>query len=73
VASWWTRGQEPGASDHGPWQEVATTDDGTALWTPSRIFVAGDVVEHDGQRYEVKWWTRGQVPGGAHGPFEPIG
>lgn len=72
VASWWTSGEEPGTSAHGSWQEVATTSDGVAVWTPSRIFVAGDVVEHDGVRYEVRWWTRDQVPGDPHGPYVPV-
>ncbi len=69
-AAWWTRNQEPGASVYGPWQEIARTPDGTAIWTPSRIFLAGDVVEHDGQQYTAKWWTRNQEPGDAYGPWE---
>lgn len=73
LATWWTRGQEPG-DPYGPWQEIRTTDDGTAVWTPSRIFEAGDVVEHDGVRYEARWWTRNQEPGtDAHGPWEELG
>jgi predicted phosphodiesterase len=67
-ASWWSRNQEPG-NPHGPWQEIATTDDGTAVWTPTRIFDAGDVVEHDGRRYEATWWTRNQEPGSPFGPW----
>src|SRR5690606_7731734 len=67
-ASWWTRNQAPG-DPYGPWQEIATTADGTAVWTASRIFTAGDVVEHDGERYEAKWWTRNQEPGNAWGPW----
>ncbi|WP_154794508.1 heparinase II/III domain-containing protein [Occultella kanbiaonis] len=68
VASWWTQNQVPGDA-YGPWQEVATTSDGTALWTPTRIFIAGDVVEHQGHRYEATWWTRNQVPGTPNGPW----
>ncbi|MEV0611954.1 DUF2341 domain-containing protein [Nonomuraea sp. NPDC050404] len=70
-ASWWTRNQEPG-DPNGPWQEIATTGDGTAVWTPTRIFVAGDVVEHRGQRYRAAWWTRNQEPGNPHGPWRPL-
>ncbi|MBF8184562.1 DUF2341 domain-containing protein [Nonomuraea sp. K274] len=70
-AAWWTRDQAPG-DPNGPWQEIATTDDGTAVWTPTRIFVAGDVVEHRGQRYEAAWWTRNQEPGNPHGPWRPL-
>nr|WP_172152025.1 glycosyl hydrolase 53 family protein [Isoptericola chiayiensis] len=72
-ATWWTRGQEPGASQWGPWQEIATADDGTAVWTSSRIFTAGDVVVHDDVTYAAQWWTRNQEPGDPHGPWEPRG
>jgi chitodextrinase len=67
-ASWWTRDQEPGYA-YGPWQEIATTADGTAVWTPSRIAEAGDVVEHRGQRYQAAWWTRNEEPGKPNGPW----
>ncbi|MEV4571338.1 DUF2341 domain-containing protein [Nonomuraea sp. NPDC049419] len=70
-ASWWTQNQKPG-DPYGPWQEIATTADGTAVWTASRIFVAGEVAEHDGKRYEAKWWTRDQEPGNPHGPWRPL-
>ncbi|WP_407320419.1 family 16 glycoside hydrolase [Isoptericola halotolerans] len=70
-ATWWTRDAEPGSSPWGSWQEIASTDDGTAVWTESRIFVAGDVVEHDGATYTARWWTRNQQPGGSPwGPWE---
>ncbi|WP_407320032.1 carbohydrate-binding protein [Isoptericola halotolerans] len=70
-ATWWTRDAEPGSSPWGSWQEIASTDDGTAVWTESRIFVAGDVVEHDGETYTAQWWTRNQEPGAsAWGPWE---
>ncbi|HLR93497.1 MAG TPA: LamG-like jellyroll fold domain-containing protein [Jiangellaceae bacterium] len=72
-ASWWTRGQEPGASAYGPWQEIVATPDGTPVWTSSRIFLAGDVAVHDGQEYTARWWTRNQEPGDVHGPWEPNG
>jgi chitodextrinase/endonuclease/exonuclease/phosphatase family metal-dependent hydrolase len=66
-ASWWTRGQEPGAP-YGPWQEIAERD-GVARWTASRIFEAGAVVDHDGLTYAAKWWTRNQEPGDPRGPW----
>ncbi|MGF0115471.1 glycoside hydrolase family 97 catalytic domain-containing protein [Promicromonospora sp. Marseille-Q5078] len=72
VASWWTRGQQPGATATGPWQEIATTDDGTAVWTDSRIFTAGEFAVHDGTTYEARWWTRNQEPGDLHGPWRPV-
>ncbi|WP_407318802.1 carbohydrate-binding protein [Isoptericola halotolerans] len=72
-ATWWTRDVEPGSSPWGSWQEIAETSDGMAVWTESRIFTAGDVVEHDGARYEAQWWTRNQEPGGSkHGPWVSV-
>ncbi|WP_166844005.1 RICIN domain-containing protein [Isoptericola sp. BMS4] len=71
-ASWTSRKQAPGASVHGPWQELVRDVDGTDVWTPSRIFTAGDVVVHDGERYEAQWWTRNQEPGVEHGPWQPL-
>ena len=61
VATWWTRGQEPG-DPYGPWQEIARDASGEVTWTPSRIFEAGDEVVHDGERYRATWWTRAQSP-----------
>lgn len=69
-ATWWTRGQEPGDSPYSSWQEISQTPDGMVIWTPSRIFTAGDVVVHEGQEYTAKWWTRNQEPGDPHGPWE---
>ena len=71
-ASWWTKNQQPG-DPYGPWQEIATAADGTAVWTASRIFDTGDVVVYRGHRYEAKWWTRNQEPGDPHGPWTPLG
>ncbi|WP_395243451.1 carbohydrate-binding protein [Agromyces sp. MMS24-K17] len=72
VASWWTRGDAPGAA-RGSWQEVVATADGVARWTATRIFLAGDVVRHDGELWRAKWWTRGDAPGtGKKGPWERI-
>jgi chitodextrinase len=42
------------------------------VWTPSRIFVAGDVALYQGTLYEAKWWTRNQAPGDPYGPWRPI-
>lgn len=55
----------------GAWNEIASKADGTALWTPSRVFTTGDVVEFDGRLWEAKWWTRNQVPGDRWGPWAP--
>ncbi|GAA4732499.1 hypothetical protein GCM10023216_25830 [Isoptericola chiayiensis] len=72
-ATWWTSDQEPGAAPYGPWQELATTSDGTPVWTDSRVFTEGDVVAHDGEHYTAQWWTRNQEPGDSHGPWRPVG
>lgn len=72
-ATWWTRGLAPDRSPWLSWQEIAATADGTALWTPSRIFNPGDVVSFEGERYQAKWWTRNQMPGAsAFGPWQPL-
>jgi chitodextrinase len=71
-AAWWAAGQQPGVTPWGPWQEIATAPDGTAIWTASRIFDTGDVVMYEGNRYHAKWWTRNQPPGDRWGPWEQI-
>lgn len=40
---WYTRNEAPGSKKkNGAWQEWSTTDDGNAVWTPTRVFEAGD-------------------------------
>ncbi|QGQ20846.1 hypothetical protein GC089_02775 [Cellulomonas sp. JZ18] len=68
-AGWWTRGETPGSTATGAWQELAATFAGAPVWTPTRVFTAGDVVVHDGQRWTARWWTRNQVPGTPWGPW----
>ena len=48
----------------GPWQEMATTADGTAIWTPSRVFERADRAVYDGTVYLATRRTRNQPPGG---------
>lgn len=71
LAEWYSSGDVPGAAPYGPWQEVASAPDGTAIWTESRIFHGDDVVVHDGATYVAKWWTRNQEPGDPWGPWAP--
>ncbi|MFF3064561.1 glycosyl hydrolase 53 family protein [Oerskovia sp. NPDC057915] len=75
VASWWTSGQEPGASADGPWQEAAAADEtGTSPWAATRVYVAGERVTFDGSTFAARWWTRNQQPdGSAWGPWERVG
>ena len=47
--------------------------DGTALWTPSRVFNTGDVAEYQGKKYVAQYWTRNQLPGKANGPWKLLG
>ncbi|MEK8228280.1 carbohydrate-binding protein [Oerskovia sp. M15] len=57
----------------GPWEEVAVDEQGTPLWTPSRVLTAGDVVVHDGSVWVARWWTRDQAPGSSPwGPFRAV-
>jgi chitodextrinase len=71
-ALWWTQNQKPG-DPWGPWMEMATAPDGTARWTPSRVFTAGDTVVYQGKKYVAQWWTRNQEPGTPYGPWKLAG
>ncbi|MFC8922108.1 hypothetical protein [Cellulosimicrobium sp. NPDC057127] len=71
-AAWRSLGRPPGASAHCPWQEIATTAGGTAVWTRSRIFEPGDVAVHDDVLYVAQWWIRGQEPGDPSGPWQVL-
>lgn len=44
------------------------------LWTPTRVFTAGDDVVHDGTRFEARWWTRNQQPDASAtgGPWQKV-
>ena len=72
-ALWWTQSEKPGASPWGPWEQIVTAPDGTAVWTPSRIFTSGDIVTYQGSKYQAKWWTRDQTPSASPwGPWRPM-
>ncbi|MBO1752493.1 DUF1349 domain-containing protein [Actinotalea sp. BY-33] len=74
TALWWTRDQQPGSSAYGPWTEVGTTTACGTAWTASAIHVDGDVVVHDGHRWEAAWWTRNEEPGASPwGPWQDLG
>jgi chitodextrinase len=76
-AQWWTRGQAPGVSPWGAWAEVGTPvscgDDVHLTWTTSWIYTGGEVVHHEGRRWQAKWWTRNQEPGDPYGPWQNLG
>ncbi|MEV0715410.1 carbohydrate-binding protein [Asanoa sp. NPDC050611] len=72
VASWYAKNEKPGSNPTGAWQELAVTEEGAAIWTPSRIFDGGAVVVHDGRQWRALWWTRNQQPGDPNGPWAEI-
>ncbi|WP_374009105.1 polysaccharide lyase family 8 super-sandwich domain-containing protein [Leifsonia sp. LS-T14] len=71
-AGWSTKGEQPGLSNTGAWQELAMTEDGTAVWTPSRVFAAGDTVVYQGRTFVAGWYARGDVPGSVTGPWQEL-
>ena len=71
-ALWYTSGETPGSNTNGAWAEISTAADGTAIWTPSRVFNSGDVVVYQGRTFTALWYTRGQAPGGVGGPWSEI-
>ena len=74
VASWWTRGQEPGSKKNGAWQEISADASGIAIWTASRVFDTGDIVDFGDDLWRAKWWTRGEEPGSKkNGAWEQVG
>ena len=32
-------------------------------WQEGTVYVAGDKVQYQGNNYQAKWWTRGEIPG----------
>lgn len=48
------------------------TEEGVAIWTPSRVFSSGDVATHEGKRWRARWYSRNQKPGDPNGPWEEI-
>ncbi|MGJ4845403.1 polysaccharide lyase family 8 super-sandwich domain-containing protein [Leifsonia sp. Le1] len=72
TAGWSTKGEQPGASNTGAWQELALTEDGATAWTASRVFNGGETVVYQGKTYLASWYSRSDVPGGATGPWQEI-
>ncbi|MFD2178300.1 M4 family metallopeptidase [Veronia pacifica] len=48
--------------------------DGEA-WSASKIYLTGNVVSHNGGRYQAQWWTQGDEPGttGRWGVWKELG
>jgi hypothetical protein len=72
TALWYSRGERPGLNPAGAWQQIAMTEDGTVLWTASRVFTTGDEVSYQGKRFLAGWYTRNQEPGAVTGPWQEI-
>ncbi|WP_081815160.1 lamin tail domain-containing protein [Leifsonia aquatica] len=71
-ALWYTSGETPGANKAGAWSEIAKTANGTAVWTVTRPFTAGEKVVYQGRTFTALWYTRGQTPGGIGGPWSEV-
>lgn len=71
-AAWYSKGEQPGTNANGAWELVSIMEDGTTIWTASRIFQAGDQVTYQGKTYLAAWYTRNEVPGSVTGPWEEI-
>lgn len=71
-AGWYTRGEQPGTTTTGAWQQQAMTENGTPIWTASRVFPASSTVSYQGETFRADWWTRGETPGSTTGPWEEI-
>jgi chitodextrinase len=77
-AQWWTKNEAPGSSAWGAWAELAAyvhCDSGFyPEWTRSWIYLRGETVEHAGQLWTARWWTRDQEPDGSRrGSWQRIG
>lgn len=71
-AGWTTKAEQPGATNTGAWQQLAMTEDGATVWTPSRVFNGGDTVVYQGKTYRAAWYSRNDVPGGVTGPWQEM-
>ena len=77
VAGWWTRGEVPGSTATGAWQEIGAAipaaGEDVREWTASWVYTGGETVAHDGHVWKARWWTRNQQPGDPHGPWQDLG
>ncbi|WP_078579508.1 cellulase family glycosylhydrolase [Salipaludibacillus agaradhaerens] len=82
-AKWWTQNQEPG-DPYGPWEPLKSDPDSgepdptppsdpgeNPAWDPTQIYT-DEIVYHNGQLWQAKWWTQNQEPGDPYGPWEPL-
>ncbi len=72
TAAWYTKDEQPGTTATGAWQQLALTEDGTTVWTSSRIFRAGDQAMYQGKIFQAAWYTRNDQPGSVTGPWQEM-
>jgi chitodextrinase len=52
-----------------PWETTTTTTTTTppgtcsAAWDRTKVYVATNVVSHNGRKWTAQWWTQGEEPG----------
>lgn len=57
-----------------PTPPVVTAPPASNAWDKSVAYTGGQRVSYNGQLYEAKWWTQGDVPGSSEwGPWKSLG
>ncbi len=52
---------------------ITVIDTSVQTYSPTKVYVAGDIVLYNGVMYKAKWWTQGETPGATQwGPWENI-
>lgn len=83
-AKWWTQHDDP-ATNNGsgkPWQNLGSCvptlppsiQPGVCPyeeWQTAKVYVAGDIVQRQGQKWSAKWWTDSDDPTTSHGSGKP--
>jgi chitinase len=57
-------------------QPTPTSGGGTCTapaWSSTAIYVNGNQVSYNGRKWQAKWWTQGDVPGGSAGVWTDLG
>lgn len=65
----------PAVPESSPQPDPQPIAEGPSAWDPSKVYVAGDRVIHQGIVYQAKWWTQGDDPtsSGPWGVWESVG
>lgn len=42
--------------------ELSISETSVRAWDSSAVYIGGDMVSYQGQRYRAKWWTQGEKP-----------